>query len=73
MRTAEVFRTIVERLFEHGVSRRHAELALFSLVNAIREYVLFPEIAGALVRSNRADFAEALAEMFLAHCQSHRV
>lgn len=65
-RTALVFRSIVDQFVTLGVDRSRTEIALFFLVNAIRERVLFPDISSQMIDVDDESFKQGLVDAFLA-------
>jgi AcrR family transcriptional regulator len=64
IRTAQVFRGLVQVLVAKGVEVERAEIGLFFVVNAIREKILFPAISGHLLSIGDREFLDGLSRAF---------
>lgn len=67
LRTAQVFRNLVELLVGLGAERERAEIGLFFVVNAIRERILFPEISTHLIKLDSDQLGRGLIRAFVSY------
>jgi len=70
LRTARVFRGLVDMFVALGASRECAEVGLFFVVNAIRERVLFSEISKHMIDVEYDRFSRGLVIAFISYLDS---
>lgn len=69
LRNAEIFSALSHRLAEISTDLEKTTLALFVVSMAIREAVVFPEVAGPLISINHERLAKELADILFSYLE----